>query len=346
MRRSLPNRGSPSLIDQVPWPGDVHAVAARLRAGEVAAVPAEGLLLAHGLSGIERLPKQLLSVGLASPHELFDWSPSVRGVALRLVRDFWPGPLVLVVNPTGGLASRLPEESRKRLIVDDSVALRLLPEPLSTLPPAMDGPLIVGETCEDLTPDFELAFKSADVSPPATMVSANERSYLLLRAGAITPGELEESRRAKIVLVCTGNTCRSPMAEVLCRRLLADTLGDVESERGFEIQSAGLAADPRQPASPEAIEVARERGADLTGHSSQPLTLEMVDRADLLFTMTAGHLRMLKSLRLPVGPEPELLSAWGQDVPDPIGGPRELYEECAEQIWQCLRERLPRILES
>src|SRR5207253_3189276 len=108
--------------------------------------------------------------------------------------------------------------------------------------------------------------------------------------------EIEEAAPCRIVFVCTGNTCRSPLAEGLCRQLLADHLRCAAEElgkRGFCVQSAGLAAMIGAEATPEAVAAAAELGADLTGHGSRPLTIEMLLQADRLFAMTASHLRML-----------------------------------------------------
>jgi protein-tyrosine phosphatase len=209
-------------------------------------------------------------------------------------------------------------------------------------------PLVAASLRPDVAVDAILGVSPVAPTAAATVVAARDRGVKVLREGTIRGDEVEASARGRVVFVCTGNTCRSPMAEVLCRRLLADTLGVAVSElghAGFEISSAGLAAAEGSPASPEAVDAARALGGELAGHSSRPLTMNMVDRADLLFAMTAGHLRMLKSLRLPVGPEPRLLSVWGEDVPDPIGGPKELYEACAELIRRSVRQRLPQILE-
>src|SRR5205823_3538690 len=115
-----------------------------------------------------------------------------------------------------------------------------------------------------------------------------------------------------------------------------DTLACTVEElpaRGYEIASAGMAASPGCEASAAAVTVAQRRGGDLSRHRSRPLDVELLARADHLFLMTDGHLRMLQGLQLPVGPAPQLLSPWGEDVADPIGGPEQMYEECAEQIW-------------
>jgi protein-tyrosine phosphatase len=140
--------------------------------------------------------------------------------------------------------------------------------------------------------------------------------------------------RRSILFVCTGNTCRSPLAEALCRKLLADRLGvepDHLEAHGFVVRSAGVAAFPGDDATPEAAEVAREFGADLTGHRSRPVNPELLLEATDVIAMTAAHAAML-SLRFPgLGPPPVLLSPGG-DLPDPFGNDLGVYRDCARTI--------------
>ena len=137
-----------------------------------------------------------------------------------------------------------------------------------------------------------------------------------------------------VLFVCTGNTCRSPLAEALCKRRLADRLGvpvDELPTRGFVIRSAGVMAAAGDPASPEADEVAREYGADLSAHRSRPVDPELLAEATDVVAMTAAHAGLLM-LRFPgVGPEPTLLCG-EDDLPDPIGCDRAVYRACAEII--------------
>lgn len=137
-----------------------------------------------------------------------------------------------------------------------------------------------------------------------------------------------------VLFVCTGNTCRSPLAERLCKRLLADRLGCQPHEletRGFVLHSAGVMAYPGDVASPPAVDVAAELGAELADHRSRPVTPELVAGATDVIAMTAGHLGLLLHRFGGLGPQPELLSESG-DVPDPIGGSLDEYRECARVI--------------
>lgn len=142
------------------------------------------------------------------------------------------------------------------------------------------------------------------------------------------------ARPRSVLFVCTGNTCRSPLAERLCRRLLADRLGCRPHEleaRGFVLQSAGVMAYPGDVASPPAVDVAAEMGAELADHRSRPVTPELLAGVTDVIAMTAGHLGLLLHRFGGVGPQPELLSESG-DVPDPIGGTLDDYRACAQDI--------------
>ena len=143
-----------------------------------------------------------------------------------------------------------------------------------------------------------------------------------------------EVKPYRILLVCTGNTCRSPMAEVLAEALFQDRSGDA----GVSGASAGVYASDGSPASAEAVAVMATRGLDLSKHRSRLLTAEMVDAADGIYTMTASHRRAV----VQAFPEAEiktqrLLSE--EDIADPIGGPESAYERTAAQIERGLRER-------
>ncbi len=143
-----------------------------------------------------------------------------------------------------------------------------------------------------------------------------------------------------VLFVCTGNICRSPIAEGFFRRLTGN-------RKDIEVASAGVHAVRGQPPSVYAVEVCAEEGTDISDLRSQPLTGALVDRATHIFAMTGAHLETIQTL-FPQSAEKTFLirefeqpgtTVW-RDVPDPIGLGREVYEGCARII----KNALPSVL--
>lgn len=159
-----------------------------------------------------------------------------------------------------------------------------------------------------------------------------------------TPPAAPSPGRRSILFVCTGNTCRSPLAESLCKRVLADRIGCSQAElesRGYVVRSAGVAAFHGDAPSETAIAAAAEFGADLTGHRSRPVNPEMLADATDVVTMTRTHAAML-AYRFPgLGPPPTPLCGPDEDLPDPIGGDIGIYRECTGVILRHLERLVP-----
>jgi protein-tyrosine-phosphatase len=137
----------------------------------------------------------------------------------------------------------------------------------------------------------------------------------------------------RVLFVCTGNTCRSPMAEGLFRDA-------VSKRRDYFVSSAGVAAYPGQDANPETVALLKRRGISLGSFESRPVTRELIDDATHVFAMTHGHLRTLERL-FPDSVEKFYLACEfadipgkgvAADVPDPIGMGRKAYEEVAKVL--------------
>lgn len=145
----------------------------------------------------------------------------------------------------------------------------------------------------------------------------------------------------KILFVCTGNTCRSPMAEGLLKKM-ADEAG-----LPVEVQSAGLAAFAGVPAAPEAVEACKEKGVDISSHQSQPLGKTLVMESELIITMTGKHkdmiLKKMPALQDKVVLFSEFAEAGAEDVEDPVGQPLEVYRKVLEQMGGYLKKSIEKI---
>lgn len=148
----------------------------------------------------------------------------------------------------------------------------------------------------------------------------------------------------KLLLVCTGNTCRSPMAAAILRRLLAEA-----GVTGIEVDSAGLMAQVGEPASEGTYLVALEDGLDVSAHRAQLLTPGLARQADLVLTMSRSHVRRAEEIGAArVAVLGEFVGERGSEaeVPDPFGGELDHYRATRVQLVRLLQAALPRLAEA
>ncbi len=338
----------------------VHRTVQALVEGQVVGIPTDTVygLAAHALcvDAVERLCEMKgrsstapLAISVRSRDEAGDLFGELSPLARRLTHRCWPGPLTLVLpcDSPRSAASQLPEGVRRRItgegncigfrVVDHRILSyihRFLAAPLVLTSANISGkpaPSDAGGVLDQLDDTLPLLIDDGPTryGGASTVVRIRDNRWEMLREGAIERAAMNQFVKPVVAVVCTGNTCRSPMAETLLREQIRKKYG---SEDAVRVLSAGVAAGNGSGASPQAVEVMGGRGLDLTGHSSRQLDDEVMNVADLVLTMTRGHRAAILAAWPNMHDRVHTLRRDGGDVTDPVGMPVETYLQCAEQI--------------
>jgi protein-tyrosine-phosphatase len=158
------------------------------------------------------------------------------------------------------------------------------------------------------------------------------------------PISSKERSMSTILIVCTGNLCRSPMAEGLLRERLAQD--ETQARRDWRVASAGVWTTDGRPASAHAVEEMERRGIDISGHRSRNVTHEMLAQADLVLVMSRQHAEALGAAFPEYSSKVYLLSEMSgpaYDIQDPYGGSRAEYAYTARELARLVEDGYDRI---
>ncbi|MCU0717304.1 MAG: Sua5/YciO/YrdC/YwlC family protein [Pirellula sp.] len=357
------------MVKQFDWkntedPRDVvHLAVQAVAEGHIVAVPGDCcyLLVGSGMqeSAVDKLAhiasldknQHGLTLMLRSPSELLDYFPDLTSSIRRFASKVWPGPITIDLadsQPNSVLRCLNPEVVAKLTQPNQKLRTsqpyhpvfqqmgRLLAGPLVAAP-ATDSSGKLARTVESISSEAHaIAINDGETSEIGlpTLVEFEKNIASITREGIVTEDYLKGLSRITILFVCTGNTCRSPMASALMNRKIQERFADLFPGEQVPIvaYSAGVSAYGGDPASPGAIHAIQHYGTNLDAHSSSQLSQEMVEQADLILTMGSRHKHVIVSQWPSVANKVHMISPSGSEITDPFGGPYDVYERCAAQL--------------
>ena len=287
--------------------------------------------------------------------------PSINPRAWKLMEKAWPGPLTIVFELSESdiniQRKNLKKTVFKNLYKNNSVGIRCPENPVaSMLLKTVKSPVVAPsanlagekpatnaeEVISQLSGKIDLLLDGGPCKykKSSTVVRIGPKNLEVLRPGVYSEKELKKLSKVNFLFVCTGNTCRSPMAEGMFAKYVAEKLDcdiDQLEEKGYKVRSAGTMGLIDVPASAESVAACSARDVDIKDHKSSALTKELVEESDLIFAMGTGHYRMVVMASAEAVDKCVLL-AEDRDIPDPIGQSQQVYDDCADEIEKAVKK--------
>jgi len=314
-----------------------------------------------------RPPDKHYTLHISQKEDVNKYVPSVGLRAQKLIKNAWPGPLTIVFElddqSIDKQRDRLEKQVFENLYKANSIGIRCPDNPIASIllrltrgavvvpsanitgrPPAVDAEQVLAQ----LSGQIELLLDAGPCKykKSSTVVKISKKGLEILRPGVYSQAELEAMSQVRFLLVCTGNTCRSPMAEGIFRKYLAEKL-QCELDRlykmGYTVSSVGIMDRVGFPASTEAIIACAAKGIDITAHKSRTLSQQLIEDSDFIFTMERMHRWRVTALS-PEATERCVLLAENEEIADPIGQSQQIYNGCAELIESAVRKRISELV--
>jgi len=320
----------------------VKKVASWIREGKVGALPTETVYgLAANLDRQDAVNRVYLlkkrdrnkpsTIHIASPEDVDFFLDILPPSGYRLIEKFWPGPLTIIYyqkDSPQNIGLRCPDHPVTSLILKEALCRVIMPSAnISGEPPAVSSE----ETQRIFNGQIDFI---VDSLPPSLKVSSTIVDLTLsppqiLRSGAIPEKEIAKVLDCKrILFVCTGNTCRSIMAQYLLKLYLKKKPSLAEK---LEILSCGISASEGIPPSSEVIELLLKEGINVSQHTSQKINKYLIRSSDIIIVMEKRQreaiIGMEASAMNRVFLMGNFLKEYQDDIPDPIGKPPQYFEE-------------------
>ena len=349
------------LIDKgglVAFPTEtVYGIACRIRTDSLAKI--------NDIKG--RDPSKYYTLHIGQKNEVTKYVPNINLRAKKLINKIWPGPLTLVFelefSDINKQQNIIEKEVFKNLYKHNSIGIRCPDNPIAAMllqktinpviapsanisgqPPAVDAKQVLSQ----LSGKIEMLIDAGPCKykKSSAVVKIGKKSIKILRLGIYSQAQLEAMSTVNFLFVCMGNTCRSPMAEGIFRKYLAEKLQckvDHLEQVGYKVGSGGVMDTSGFPASAGSLAACAAKGIDITAHRNKGLSKELIEESDFIFAMEPIHQERIIALSHEAVDKCFLL-AGSQGIADPIGRPQELYNNCADMIEAAVKRRISELV--
>ncbi len=362
------------LDERKPDIAKIKEAAAVIDAGGLVAFPTEtvyGIACRVNSDSLAKLDKikcrdsnKHYTLHISQKSDVRKYVPSVSLKAQKLIEKAWPGPVTIVFelnehdlaqqhkilkrnifenlyNNSSSIGIRCPDNAIA------SILLRLTHNPvvapsanLTGESPSVEPEQVLSRFSDKI--EMLLDAGASKYTKSSTIVKIEKGVLRVLRAGVYSQEDIERLAEVNFLFVCTGNTCRSPMAEGLFRKYLAEKLHyevDRLEELGYKVASAGILEMEGYPASAEAITACASKGIDISTHRSRRLSVQLVKESDYIFAMTRSHCEEVVKM-WPNAQDRCVMLVENEDIVDPIGQSQEFFNNCANLIEKAVREKI------